>query len=249
MFGSDGGLKEFRAALLASHGFVVLALAFYAYKDLPDNLGNVELEYFIEAAQWVAKHEKVYQNGIGFLGVSYGAQIALQVAAECPMISAAVGISPLHCIYFSIMHKGKRIGLSRGPDPNRHMRGDTLFTRDFVVYESDEFKRVELEVEKIEGKVLLIAGMDDTAENSVENSNRMEARLALHRRPPSQRLDYPGTGHLIDIPYMPTCDMCFDKTVKVYWQWGGTAETHSAAQEHSWKAIRDFFRENINKKK
>ena len=38
MFDSHGGLLEYRAAILASHGFLVLALGFFAYKDPPATL-------------------------------------------------------------------------------------------------------------------------------------------------------------------------------------------------------------------
>ena len=79
MFGSHGGLLEYRAAILASYDFVVLGLAFYAYKDLPDSMINLELEYFIEAAHWLAKHDKVYQNGVGIAGVSYGVHIFTKI--------------------------------------------------------------------------------------------------------------------------------------------------------------------------
>ena len=45
MFGTGGGLMQFRAALLASRGFVALSLAYFNYEDLPSNL-DLTLEYF-----------------------------------------------------------------------------------------------------------------------------------------------------------------------------------------------------------
>ena len=47
MFGSAGGLIEYRAALLASRGFTVLALAFFNYDDLPKYMAAVTLDYFV----------------------------------------------------------------------------------------------------------------------------------------------------------------------------------------------------------
>ena len=45
MFGMAGGLFEYKAALLASHGFAAMALAYFGYEDLP-RAYIYELEYF-----------------------------------------------------------------------------------------------------------------------------------------------------------------------------------------------------------
>ena len=46
MFGAAGGCIQFRAALLASHGFATFALAFFDYEDLPKATWGIECEYF-----------------------------------------------------------------------------------------------------------------------------------------------------------------------------------------------------------
>ena len=61
MFGGIGGLVEYRASLLAAHGFAVLALAYFAYADLPKQLQEVDLEYFEEAANLLLAHPKVFK--------------------------------------------------------------------------------------------------------------------------------------------------------------------------------------------
>lgn len=63
LFGGAGGLIEFRAGLLASRGFAVLALAFFAYEDLPRTLSQLDLEYFEEAANLLLQHPKVSAAG------------------------------------------------------------------------------------------------------------------------------------------------------------------------------------------
>jgi len=45
MFGTAGGLMKFRSALLASRGFAALALAYFAYEDLPQGI-DLQMEYF-----------------------------------------------------------------------------------------------------------------------------------------------------------------------------------------------------------
>ncbi|RCN47231.1 BAAT/acyl-CoA thioester hydrolase protein, partial [Ancylostoma caninum] len=44
--GTGGGLHEHKGSMLASEGFVVLCVAFFQYKDLVDDLADVEVEYF-----------------------------------------------------------------------------------------------------------------------------------------------------------------------------------------------------------
>ena len=52
LFGVVGGCQTFRAALLASHGFLTFALAYLNYKDLPKSFPRgIDLSYFEEGAR------------------------------------------------------------------------------------------------------------------------------------------------------------------------------------------------------
>lgn len=59
LYGTGGGLPEYRACLLANYGFAVLALAFYGYEDLPKEMKEFHLEYFEEAINYMLKHTQV----------------------------------------------------------------------------------------------------------------------------------------------------------------------------------------------
>ncbi|KAM4690624.1 acyl-coenzyme A thioesterase 2, mitochondrial-like isoform 2-T2 [Rhinophrynus dorsalis] len=58
MFGDEGGLVEYRSSLLASRGFASLALPYFAFEDLPPAMTEFHLEYFEEAAKFLALHPK-----------------------------------------------------------------------------------------------------------------------------------------------------------------------------------------------
>ncbi|XP_031808415.1 acyl-coenzyme A thioesterase 5-like isoform X2 [Sarcophilus harrisii] len=60
LHGSGGGLCEYRASLLAGHGFAVLALAYFRFEDLPNELYSLHLEYFEEALNYMLQHPEVY---------------------------------------------------------------------------------------------------------------------------------------------------------------------------------------------
>lgn len=47
MFGTAGGILEFRSALLASRGFACLSLPYFRYEDLPETMFDLDLEYFM----------------------------------------------------------------------------------------------------------------------------------------------------------------------------------------------------------
>lgn len=59
LYGSGGGLVEYRASLLASRGFVTLALAYMAFEDLPAMPEILELDYFEEAVNFLRKQQQV----------------------------------------------------------------------------------------------------------------------------------------------------------------------------------------------
>lgn len=50
---------EYRASLLAGHGFATLALAYYNFEDLPKEIDNVDLDYFEEALCYMLQHSEV----------------------------------------------------------------------------------------------------------------------------------------------------------------------------------------------
>ena len=95
-----GGLVEFKAALLASHGFAALALAYMDYDDLPAFPPYHEMEYFEDAANWLSSHPKVLPHGIGIHAICYGAMIALLMAnLQMKPVKAIAAISPLTHVY------------------------------------------------------------------------------------------------------------------------------------------------------
>ena len=246
MFGIQGGLIEARAAILASHGFVTFALAYFGYKDLPKTPINIDLEYFIEAVKWFASHERVYSSGIGYIGASAGGQIALNVGAECPLVRALVAISTPHLMFFPLKYKGETRGMIEGLKREYcHINEKN----EVVSIEDNNFdpdiKNMEIPVEKIEGKIMLVTGDDDKCPNTSDHARKMQRRLNEHGKKPATIHHYPGAGHLIEVPYMPLCRIAYFPVYKLYVLLGGNLIEHSAAQEHAWRAIKKFLLQNV----
>lgn len=82
--GSLGGLHENRAALLASHGFATMALAYFGVEGIPAELNEIPLETVEKGIKFLEKKETIDSNRIGIWGFSKGAELALLAGATFP---------------------------------------------------------------------------------------------------------------------------------------------------------------------
>jgi len=88
------------AAALASHGFNVLAVAYFGEKGLPPKLSRVPLEYFEKVFAWLANNPVTAGKEIRILGMSKGAELALLLASRHSFITRVVLFSPA-CLLLS----------------------------------------------------------------------------------------------------------------------------------------------------
>jgi dienelactone hydrolase len=98
--GSDGGIpgenaipKSFIEELV-SHGYIVLALAYFGVDDLPSDLENIDLKYFESAIQWFQLHPDVKKDGIVIMGQSRGGELALILGTVLNTLKAIVAYAP-----------------------------------------------------------------------------------------------------------------------------------------------------------
>ncbi|XP_065611852.1 acyl-coenzyme A amino acid N-acyltransferase 2-like isoform X2 [Cyrtonyx montezumae] len=246
LFGGAGGLMEFRAGLLASRGFAVLALAFFAYEDLPKALTQLDLEYFEEAVELLLRHPKVRGPGLGVIGVSKGAEVALAMAAFLPQVVATVWINGTSFLYGNpLLYKG--LCIPSIPYQTECIRFTELGAMDnsaiFTDPRSPTCGASAIPVEKIRGKVLFVVGEADRSFNS-----KLFAQLAMARLPQDayRLLSYPGAGHLIEPPGSPLCSISSLRGNPLPVVWGGEPQPHARAQEHSWQEIVQFLELNLS---
>ena len=82
--GSNGGLSENRAKLLASNGFAVFALGYFGIDGLPSKFQNIPFEYFETAFMWLKGQTNLDSSRIGLYGVSRGAELSLILGSLFP---------------------------------------------------------------------------------------------------------------------------------------------------------------------
>ncbi|NWU68207.1 ACOT3 thioesterase, partial [Pterocles burchelli] len=248
LYGSGRGLMEYRASLLASRGFVTLALAYVAFEGLPAVPEALELSYFEEGLNFMQKQPQVKDTGIGVLGLSKGADLGLAMAAFLPGIKAAVSISGSGINYF-VPLRGDGFTIREHPyDLKRMKKNDETGLAEFSELLDDHTDPstwdCRLPLERSLAKFLFLSGLDDTTLKSDLYCRDAVQRLQQHGRE-VEFYSYPGTGHLLEPPFLPLCQASMYKTLEVYARWGGQWKEHAKAQEDAWPRIQDFFRRHL----
>ncbi|XP_033102527.1 bile acid-CoA:amino acid N-acyltransferase-like [Anneissia japonica] len=252
MFGSAGGIMEFRAALFSSYGFACLSLAFFSYKDLPNALPSVDMLYFEEAVDWLINEPYVLGHGIGVISVSTGAQTALMMTViSGPKIKACVIINgpPYHTSYGpSRLYKGKEKSSIELNLDNAYMKDDIMFLRNCFPSESpDQYRHALINLEDSVSNFLFVVGEDDQSCPSPEFASIACDHLCNHGKDNWTLLSYPRAGHLIEPPYTPLCKTSFQPNLGYISFYGGHPDEHAAAQEDSWRNILIFFKKHLDK--
>ena len=241
--GSEGGINRDRAALIASHGYATLALAYFGIAPLPNELDRIPVETIDRAVEWLAAQPSVDRKRIAIMGGSKGAELALLAAANNRAIRAVIAFAPSSVVFQSI---------TAGPS-NRSswtLRGHEMPFAPYV--SSDTFTKshrlvdlydptlaaataaTAIPVEKINGPILLLAGKDDALWPSAAMAAQIVDRATrMHFTYPITNLMLDAAGHHVaTLPNRPTAD-----SIRL----GGTASGLAEAQLRSWKAIFDFL--------
>lgn len=263
--GSNGGLGENRAKLLASHGFSVLALGYFGVEGLPSTLENIPLEYFEKAFNWLEHRKDVNGNCIGLYGASRCAELALILGSIFPnKIQAIVATVPSNVIFAGLGNKRIPAWIYQekpvGPDApvpltdTSNGRGQSpeypiATTLDFLKGLSDhpqEFLEAEIPVEKIKSPLLLISGGDDQMWPSSLFSQKIMDRLKEKNSTiVRNHLEYPLAGHLINIPFLPSESIYYHPHGKLWFSMGGSSKEDNLASLDSWKKLISFFKYHL----
>jgi dienelactone hydrolase len=106
------------------------------------------------------------------------------------------------------------------------------------ITDSERADKAVIAVERINGPILLISVGDDAWWPSSLFTNMIVKRLQEHRFAYEvKRLDYPGAGHFLSVPYVPTMLLQFN---------GGTPKINAAAIEDAWRNILAFLNQNLD---
>jgi hypothetical protein len=256
---------EGSAAVLASHGFTALALAYFGVDPLPPELVEVPLEYFAEAIAWLKTRPAVDPDRIAVMGVSKGGELAMLLGATYPAdIKAVVGCAASSVVWRGASYRpqsfifgrpksswtlegkpvpfvdvrprfGEVMGVLIGRLPSLRAMHERSLDDEGAV------SAASIAVEKINGPVLLISHSDDRVWPATRLSEMAIARLAAHHHPfPYEHRSYEGAGHPIGLPYSAPVVAKLGP-----WSLGGSLEANGHASADSWTKALDFLEKQL----
>jgi dienelactone hydrolase len=257
--GSEGGIPEALAALLASHGYATLALAYHGVESLPRTFVEIPLEYFATALAWMRRQEQIEPDKLAVVGVSKGGELALLLGATFPAVKAVVGYAASGVVYqgrdmkhqrSSWSWQGKPVpfvpyyyppemavrflwsAITRAPTPLLPMHAGYLSDQHLV-------EPASIPVEQIQGPVLLFAGKEDLIWPSTLFAEMVLQRLGEHQHPyPDRHTNYEHAGHLtFPIPGLPM-------PLQLARMVGGTPSGNARAETLAWSQALLFLKEH-----
>lgn len=252
IFGGLGGLKEYRASMLASKGFACLAIAYFGYGDLPKLLETQDLEYFEEAVEYLLKQPGVIPDRCGVIGSSKGANVGLAMGIHLQKATAIVSIGGKLIGDMTVTFRGRELWKAAKVDKSYfHVDEQNILclneTAMKKVYTHDHPSIPPCETAPDDTHFLLIAGDDDKMFTKLD-VDAMTQRMKLHgREDHCHAVIYTGAGHIIEPPYNTFAphsiyNMRGRNTIL---GWGGRPWGICKAQEDNWQNMRKFLEMHV----
>lgn len=230
--GSGGGIEMNYAPILASLGYDVFSLAYFAYEDLPPAIINIPLEYFEEGFEWMRRSFSCEK--IAIQGASRGGELSTLLAATfpeyvkgampiVPMYAASPGWNPNEGVDGpSWTYRGQEIAYPPSmPSPStdemieigqREPGGYELTPWYRALMEQPEARaNCTIPIENSDGPILLVSGVEDAMWPSAWGADMIVDRLRANAfEHPYRHLALRETGHLTPLPNQITM---FDKAL------------------------------------
>ncbi|HET9439492.1 MAG TPA: acyl-CoA thioester hydrolase/BAAT C-terminal domain-containing protein [Longimicrobiales bacterium] len=258
--GSEGGYQSssYQARLLAAHGFIAFAQAYFRADGLRDELASVPVERVQRAIRFLQARRDVGARSIALIAHSRGTELALLSAGQYPEIRAVI-VSGTSATTGS--------GLTRSGEPHREaawtLNGQALPVMQWrppaealaqfskpdpvrlrllfepALSDARAVRDAAIPVIGIRADVLIISGLDDhMGPADIAGDMLMEWLARSGHQERRTHLKYPEAGHVIGIPYTPT------ELRLLPWRFsfGGTAAGYARADVDSWTQLLDFLR-------
>jgi len=252
------------SALMASHGFNVLALAYFGQKGLNSALAEIPLEYFEKVFAWLEKSPITNCKELYVYGGSIGAVLALLLASRYPVITKVVAVNPIAWCFQGLTIK--RVSLwTYGGKPLPFIKFAWLsslanmmscimknkpwgfayhYRKSLEAANNREEARIK--VENSNADILLFGGQKDGWWDTHDACLKIMEELARHNYQQSyEYVTYENGGHACYAPFViPVAEFSAPTKIapRLVFSEGVSWEANAHMLEDSWEKAVEFFK-------
>jgi len=209
-----GQWGDYWGQLFANKGFSGLSLPYTRREGLPKLPEEINLEYFENALEWLAKQPEVDPDKMIVMGASRNAELSLVIASILPeLVGGVVAYAPSLVSWSNtvlpynsndLKPSWKYQGVDVPYVPMDKILGNDSNKIESLEYwksglaKTDYVTQATIKVEKINGPILLFSGLDDMVWPSSLMADIIEQRIKESNFKNSfQNIKYEKAGHLI----------------------------------------------------
>jgi dipeptidyl aminopeptidase/acylaminoacyl peptidase len=194
-FGGGGGgndwsrnyMKEKRDSL-NEKGYAVLAVGYFKSNGTPKSLDRISLDAISDTIMNIAKNPKIDESKIALIGGSRGGELVLNLASRFDHFNAVVAMSTSNVSFPAITwsantsswtFKDKEVPYVPAPlkTISPALKGDLYTAHKMMLEDKEASKKAEIQVENINGAILILSGKNDDQWPAPEMSDQLIQRL------------------------------------------------------------------------
>jgi pimeloyl-ACP methyl ester carboxylesterase len=252
------------SALMASHGFTTLALAYFGQKGLNSALAEVPLEYFKKVFAWLEESPISNCKELYVYGGSIGAVLALLLASRYPMIRKVVAINPIAWCFQGLTLKrvslwtygGKSLPFIKFAWLSSFANMMSCFIKNkpwgFAYHYrkslevADNREEARIKMENSNADILLFGGQKDGWWDTHDACLKIMEELARHNyQHPYEYVTYENGGHACYAPFViPVAEFSAPTKIapRLVFSEGVSWEANAHMLEDAWVKAVEFFK-------
>jgi dipeptidyl aminopeptidase/acylaminoacyl peptidase len=173
---------------LIQKGYAILAIGYFNAEGTPRNLDRISLDAISDTIMSIAKNSKIDESKIALIGGSRGGELILNLASRFNHFNAVIAMSTSNVSFPAITwsantsswtYKNKEVSyVPAGLNTiSPAIKGDLYTAHSLMLEDEEAVKKAEIQVENINGPILILSGKDDDQWPATTMSNRIIERL------------------------------------------------------------------------
>ena len=180
-------MKSKRDSLIQK-GYAILAIGYFNADGTPKNLDRISLDAISDTIMNIAKNPKINKSKIALIGGSRGGELVLNLASRFNHFNAVIAMSTSNVSFPAITwsantsswtYKGKEVPYVPAPlkTISPALKGDLYTANKMMLEDKEASKKAEIQVENINGAILILSGINDEMWPATEMSDKLIKRL------------------------------------------------------------------------